>query len=91
MKRFAAFCFSLLVNSTDLESSIEVFKLMCIVFLNQSYSSNVHEAKSNLQKLIAKRPDNGFEIEKIIDENSREETQTEDSVVGEVIDEPKCE
>jgi len=61
------------------------------VFLDQSYSSNVHDAKSNLQKLIAKRPDNWFEIEKIIDENSREEPQTEDSVVEEVIDEPKCE
>ena len=61
---------------------------MCIVFLNQSYSSNVHDAKSNLQKLIAKRPDNGFEIEKIIDENSREEPQTEDSVVEEVVVNP---
>ena len=44
-RNFAAFCFSLLLNCIDLESSKEIFKLMCTVFLNETYTSYVDEAK----------------------------------------------
>ena len=35
---FAIFCFSLLLNCIDLESSKEIFRLMCIVFLNSKFT-----------------------------------------------------
>jgi hypothetical protein len=44
-RNFAALCFSLLLNTLDLDSTKEIFKLMCTVFLNEKYSSQVDEAK----------------------------------------------
>ena len=44
-KTFAVLCFSLLLNSTDLESSKEIFKLICIVFKTETYSEEVEKAK----------------------------------------------
>ena len=45
LRTFAVLCFSLLLNTIDLESSKDIFKLMCIVFLNEKYSSDVEKAK----------------------------------------------
>ena len=45
IRTFAVLCFSLLLNSTDLDSSKEIFKQMCTVFLSEKYSSEVDKAK----------------------------------------------
>lgn len=45
IRTFAVLCFSLLLNSIDLESSKEIFKQMCIVFLNAKYSPDVDKEK----------------------------------------------
>ena len=42
---FAVLCFSLLLNTLDLESSKDIFKLMCKVFLNAKLSEEVDKAK----------------------------------------------
>ena len=42
---FAALCFSLLLNSLDLDTSKHIFKLMCTVFLNDKFSQDVEIAK----------------------------------------------
>ena len=44
-RTFAILCFSLLLNTLDLQSSKDIFQLMCIVFLNNKYSQNVQKAK----------------------------------------------
>ena len=44
-KIFGVLCFSLLLNITDLESSKDIFKLICIVFKSESYSKEVEKAK----------------------------------------------
>ena len=44
-RTFAVLCFSLLLNCLDLESSIQIFKLMCTVFMNAKYTDNVQVAK----------------------------------------------
>jgi hypothetical protein len=44
-KTFAVLCFSLLLNSTDLESCKDIFELICMVFKSQTYSTEVDKAK----------------------------------------------
>jgi hypothetical protein len=44
-KTFAVFCFSLLLNCLDLESAKDIFKLICLVFMNKKYSPAVKAAK----------------------------------------------
>ena len=44
-RTFAVLCFSLLLNSTDLESSKQIFKLICNVFMHDKYSSEVDVSK----------------------------------------------
>ena len=44
-RTFAVLCFSLLLNCLDLESSKEIFQLMCTVFMNDNYSQKVRLAK----------------------------------------------
>ena len=44
-RTFAVLCFSLLLNSLDLESSKQIFQLMCIVFLNEKFGPQVEVAK----------------------------------------------
>jgi hypothetical protein len=44
-RTFACLCFSLLLNTLDLKSTKEIFKLICIVFLNEKYSPDVEVAK----------------------------------------------
>ena len=44
-KTFAVLCFSLLLNSTDLESSEDIFKLICMVSKSENYSQEVEKAK----------------------------------------------
>ena len=44
-RTFACLCFSLLLNTLDLNSTKEIFKLICIVFLNEKYSPDVEVAK----------------------------------------------
>ena len=43
-KIFGVLCFSLLLNSTDLESSKDIFKLICIVFKSEIYLQEVEKA-----------------------------------------------
>ena len=45
LKSFAVFCFSLLLNCTDLESSKSIFELICIVFLNEYTDNTVEKAR----------------------------------------------
>jgi hypothetical protein len=44
---FAVLCFSLLLNSLDLASSKDIFRLICIVFKSDNYSEEVEKAKYN--------------------------------------------
>jgi hypothetical protein len=46
-KTFAVLCFSLLLNSLDLASSKDIFRLICIVFKSDKYSEEVEKAKYN--------------------------------------------
>jgi hypothetical protein len=65
-RTFSVCCFSLLVNSIDLNSSKQIFKLMCKVFTNQLTDDSVSEAIESLQALIQLRPEGYTEIKKII-------------------------
>ena len=44
-RTFAVLCFSLLLNSLDLEIAKQIFTLMCTVFLNSKYTNRVQAAK----------------------------------------------
>ena len=44
-RTFACLCFSLLLNCLDLESAKDIFKLICLVFMNKKYSPAVKAAK----------------------------------------------
>ena len=61
-KTFAICCFSLLLNSLELESAKRIFGLMCRVFLDPMASQSSIEAKDSLLKLIAQRPKEAGEV-----------------------------
>jgi hypothetical protein len=67
-KTFAACCFSLLVNSIELEESKDLFKLICIVFKNPFLVDEVLLAIKALQSLIQVRPENSIEVKKMLKE-----------------------
>jgi hypothetical protein len=67
-RTFSVCCFSLLVNSTDLDSTKHIFTLMCTVFLNTYTNDAVNQAILALQALIQLRPDDSTEVKKIIQE-----------------------
>ena len=63
--RYAAFTFSLLLNSTHLDMATEVFRQMCIVFLTPTLTAEVTTAKTKLNTLLDVRPESLFEMTKI--------------------------
>jgi hypothetical protein len=67
-KTFAAWCFSLLVNSIELEGSKDLFKLICIVFKNPFLVDEVLLAIKALQSLIQVRPENSIEVKEMLKE-----------------------
>jgi hypothetical protein len=54
-KEFACFCFSILVNSSDLEHSKTVFGLIRTVFLSEYEDDAVRKAREALQEIIIYR------------------------------------
>ena len=67
-KIFACCCFSILANSTTLETLKCIFKLMCEVFLRPYDDDKCLQARKSIQKLIEERPNDRSEIIKCINE-----------------------
>ena len=67
-KIFAACCFSFLANTTDLESTKTIFKLICQVFLHRLDDQICSNARIALQQLIEVRPNDKTDIIKAINE-----------------------
>ena len=66
---FSACCFSLLANTTDLETTKRIFKLMCEVFLRRFDDQTCSSSRLALQHLIELRPNDKTDIIKSINEN----------------------
>ena len=66
---FSTFCFSLLLNSTTLNETTIVFRLMCIVFNSKFETSESKLAFSTLSELLKVRPTDPTEIDKIVNRN----------------------
>ncbi len=64
--RFANYCFSLLINSTNLEISDEYFRCMCIVFLSPYKTKEVMKAKETLSTALNDRPETKTELDKLL-------------------------
>ena len=67
-KVFALCCFSLLANTTDLESTKSIFKLMCDAFLRSQDDDICRSSIQSLQIMIELRPNDRTEIIKCINE-----------------------
>lgn len=67
-KNFSLHCFSLMMNSVDLETHSQIFELMCLTFLSNNWTPECENAKKSLEKLIELRPQLEIEIKKIIQE-----------------------
>ena len=82
LRTFAVCCFSLLVNSTDLDSTKQIFSLMCKVFKSNYTDETVTQAIESLQALIQLRPEDSTEIKKVIQEihENIEVNENEESV-----------
>jgi hypothetical protein len=65
-KELYAFCFSLLLNCTDLETMDEIFRLQLRLFLSPNVSSSVKNARNRLNELIELRPSTKEAILKVI-------------------------
>ena len=63
---FAVFCFSLLVNCTDLKTSVAVFSLICITFKSHVDDELSVNARTKLVRLIEQRPAEREELEHVI-------------------------
>lgn len=82
--KYACFCFSLLLNSTHLVHSSEIFRLICIVFLSKNKTKLVVESINEISKLLAEQPDYDL-IEKTINKdfksfNTCEEEENNSSI-----------
>lgn len=55
--RYICYCFSLLLNSTNLELCVEYFRLICIVFLTKSTNQMLIDSKHKIKTALASRPD----------------------------------
>ena len=64
--QFAVYCFSLLLNTVELEATKTVFRLICIVFLRTKKASVFTEALDALKELMDKRTNDKIEIDGII-------------------------
>ncbi len=62
----ACFCFSLLLNTTDLESSILIFSYICSCFGCQWSTKSQHNAKDFLLDAISERPTEKDEVKTIM-------------------------
>jgi hypothetical protein len=66
LRKFCTFSFSLLLNSTDLESAKQYFKIICEAFLSETLTSRALESLQAIQLLVQRRPKDESEILKLL-------------------------
>ena len=76
---FSLFCFSLLLNTVDIESTKIIFKHMCFLFLSKSESPQCARSYNLLDEFMQDRPQDQFEIKAIIRKTIFVENQTNQS------------
>lgn len=69
---YAAFCFSLLHNSTELDQKVAYFKLICVISLSIHKTKTYVEAFSKIEKLIEQRPTDRAQVNNILGKDWQE-------------------
>ena len=77
LRTFAVCCFSLLVNSTDVDLTKQIFSLMCKVFNSEFTDDSVSQSILSLQALIQLRLEDATEIKKICQETFNDTDKAE--------------
>lgn len=63
---FAVCCFSLLLNTVDLNATIAIFNQICILFMSEIITSQVIAARKFLEDCLAERPADIQQVKEII-------------------------
>ena len=64
--RYICYCFSLLINATNLELSDEYFRCICIVFLSPYKTKEVNKARETLNTTLNDRPETKSELDSFL-------------------------
>ena len=65
-RRFAIFCFSLLLNCTTLHQASSLFKQILIIFCSEFETEEFQNALEAIETTISERPEENNEIDEII-------------------------
>ena len=63
---FAVYCFSLLLNTVDLNATIAIFNQICILYMSENETPEVIAAQEFLEDCLAERPSDKQQVKEII-------------------------